>query len=67
MILITASSFCSIDLCNVFGDIPPGYYSEPKEIQKNRFYTQSLKKEDARRGGDTFCNKLQKKLLIDGQ
>ena len=23
MILITASSFCSIDLCNVFGDIPP--------------------------------------------
>ena len=49
---------------DIFGDIPPGYYSEPKEIQKNRFYTQSLKKEDARRGGDTFCNKLQKKLLI---
>ena len=48
---------------NMIADVL-GCKNEPKEIQKNRFYTQSLKKEDARRGGDTFCNKLQKKLLI---
>ena len=33
-------------------------------LRSVKLQDQSLKKEDARRGGDTFCNKLQKKLLI---